>query len=225
MFAATAFDLDETLVDSAAAWNRVIGTVAARHGHPWTPRDWAAIQGTSTRAWSRYLADRCPGLTAGRAAAECADGMVFEIGRGGVGLRPGATDLVAAAAAFGPVGLVSASPRRYVDAVVTACGLASRLATSVAGEDVVHGKPEPDPYLLAARKLGVEPARCLAVEDSASGIRSASAAGMTVLAIPNPATAADVATLRLARHCAADAHIAAKTIRALAGPTPAVSRG
>ncbi|WP_290061787.1 HAD family hydrolase [Amycolatopsis solani] len=123
---------------------------------------------------------------------------------------------VAAATALGPVGLVSASPRRYVEAAVTACGLVPHLATVVAGEDVVRGKPAPDPYLLAAHRLGVAPARCLAVEDSASGIRSAHAAGMTVLAIPNATTAADFAVLELAHHHATDARIAAKTLRTLA---------
>jgi beta-phosphoglucomutase-like phosphatase (HAD superfamily) len=114
----------------------------------------------------------------------------------------------------GPVGLVSASPRRYVQAAVTTFGL--HLDATVTGDDVVHGKPAPDPYLLAAQRLGVAPARCLAVEDSASGIRSAHTAGMTVLAIPNATTALDFHTLRLATHQAADAHIAAKILAVMA---------
>ncbi|MCR6488420.1 HAD family phosphatase [Amycolatopsis sp. OK19-0408] len=210
---ATVFDLDETLVGSAPAWNRVIEGVAGRHGHRWSPRDWAAIQGTGTRHWTGYLAGRCPGLTAESALTECVDGMLDELGRGGFGPLPGAADAVAAAAELGPVGLVSASPRRYVEATAEACGFASRLATVVTGDDVTHGKPAPDPYLLAARNLGVPPARCLAIEDSGSGIRSAHAAGMTVLAIPNEATASDVEVLKLARYQAADAHIAAKILR------------
>lgn len=108
---------------------------------------------------------------------------------------------------------MSASPRRYVDAAVTTFGL--RLGATVTGDDVVHGKPAPDPYLLAARRLGVAPEQCLAVEDSASGIRSAFTAGMTVLAIPNATTALDFPTLKLATHHAADAHIAAKTVATL----------
>lgn len=94
-------------------------------------------------------------------------------------------------------------------------GLRQHLGAIVTGDDVVHGKPAPNPYLLAARRLGVPPAQCLAVEDSASAIRSAHAAGMTVLAIPNPTTALDLDVLALAAHEAADAHIAAKTVTAV----------
>ena len=221
MLAATIFDLDETLADSAATWQRVFHTVAARHGHPWTDRDWAAVQGTSTRNWSTYLAHRCRDRTPAQAAAECVDGMVDAVRNGTFGLLPGAADLVATAAALGPIGLVSASPHRYVHAAVTTFGLADHLQATITGDDVEHGKPAPDPYLLAAKLLGLPPAHCVAVEDSASGIRSAHAAGMTVLAIPNPTTALDTAVLRLADHHASDAHIAAKTLLAMrAGPGP-----
>jgi HAD superfamily hydrolase (TIGR01509 family) len=215
MPAATVLDLDETLVDSAAAWHRVIGTVAARHGYAWTPADWAAIRGTSTSHWGARLARRCRNLTPEDAVTRCVDGMIAAIEHGGFGLLPGAADLVDAAAELGQVGLVSASPRRYVHAAVAAFGLAPRLHAVVTGDDVTHGKPAPDPYLLAAHRLGVAPARCVAVEDSTSGIRSAHAAGMTVLAIPNTTTALDHDTLSLAAEHAADAHIAAKALRAM----------
>ncbi|MDX8031164.1 HAD family phosphatase [Lentzea sp. BCCO 10_0856] len=207
---ATVFDLDDTLVDSAATWNQVIRTVAARHDHVWTRADWAAIQGTST--WGTYLAERCRGLTPERAVSECVDGMVDAIARGAFGMLPGAAELVALAAELGPVGLVSASPRRYVRAAASASGLMRHVQVIVTGDDVTNGKPAPDPYLLAARKLGLDPAHCLAVEDSGSGIRSAHAAGMTVLAIPNATTARDAEVLKLAAHQASDARVAAKEI-------------
>jgi HAD superfamily hydrolase (TIGR01509 family) len=216
MLVATVFDLDETLVDSAAMWNHVIGTVAMRHGYSWTREDWASIQGNSTSYWGAYLAHRCPDLAAERAVAECVDGMVAAAEDGGLDLLPGAAELVAIAAELGLVGLVSASPRRYVHAAVSTL----RFHATVTGDDVVHGKPAPDPYLLAAHRLGVAPAQCLAVEDSASGIRSAHGAGMTVLAIPNTTTAHDFHALRLANHQAADAHIAAETLVALVGTHP-----
>jgi HAD superfamily hydrolase (TIGR01509 family) len=216
MLAATVFDLDETLADSATTWGRVIRAVAARHSYAWTSQDWAAIQGTSTGHWSAYLAHRCQDVTAERAAAECVDGMVTAVEHHEFGLLPGAADLLATATTLGPVGLVSASPRRYVHAVVTALGLC--FGTVVTGDDVARGKPAPDPYLLAAHRLGLAPAHCLAVEDSASGIRSARAAGMTVLAIPNATTALDFGSLDLADHHAADAHIAAKTVETLLSP-------
>ncbi|MET7990239.1 HAD family phosphatase [Amycolatopsis sp. NPDC005232] len=207
---ATVFDLDETLVDSATTWNRVFAAVATRHGEAWAPADWAAIQGKSTAHWAAYLASRCAGLTPESAVAECVDGMVSAVRRGEFGLVPGAADLVATAVELGPVALVSGSPRPYVEAAITTFGLPFR--TTVTGDDVTRGKPAPDPYLLAAQRLGQAPARCLAVEDSSSGIRSAHAAGMTVLAIPNPTAARDCATLALAAHHATDAYIAAKTV-------------
>ncbi|MEU3647691.1 HAD family phosphatase [Lentzea sp. NPDC034063] len=209
---ATVFDLDETLVDSAATWNQVIGAVAARHDHHWTSTDWTAIQGTSTANWSAYLAERCHGLTPERAASECVDGMVDAIARGTFGMLPGAAELVALAAELGPVGLVSASPRRYVRAAASASGLRRHVEAIVTGDDVQNGKPAPDPYLLAARKLGLDPVNVLAIEDSASGIRSAHAAGMTVLAIPNATAARDADVLKLAACTASDARVAAKEI-------------
>lgn len=222
MLAATVSDLDDTLVDSAPAWNRAIAAVAARHGYSWTLVDWASIRGTSTAHWAAYLARRCRDLTADRAVAESVDGMISGIDDRRFGLLPGAADLVRVAAGLGPVGLVSAAPRRYVEAAVTAFGLARHLRVTVTGDDVAHGKPAPDPYLLAARRLGLVPARCLAIEDSPSGIRSAHTAGMTVLAIPNSTTDLGHPALSLADHHASDAHIATKTLLTLVG-TPGLS--
>ncbi len=135
--------------------------------------------------------------------------------------------LVAIAAELGVVGLVFASPERYVHAAITLYGLDRHLRAMVTGDDVRQGKPASDPYLLAASQLGLPPVRCLAVEDSTSGIRSAHAAGMTVLAIPNATTALDFTALDftaldftalgLADHVAADAYVAAKALPVLVG--------
>ncbi|ALG11842.1 HAD family hydrolase [Kibdelosporangium phytohabitans] len=197
----TVFDLDETLADSAAAWNEAFGWIAARHGYLWTARDWAAIQGHGVARWSRYVAGRCPGLTPQRAVTACTAWMVEAVAVGRVRPLRGAVELVAAAAGHGPVGLVSAAPCRYVLAVTGAFGLAPYFAVVVTGEDATRGNS----YLLAASRLGVAPERCLAVEDSGWGVRSAHAAGMTVLAIPNPRTALDADSLALATYRAADA--------------------
>ncbi|MET9224809.1 HAD-IA family hydrolase [Lentzea sp. NPDC003310] len=180
---ATIFDLDGTLVDSAGTWQEVVGAVTARHGR--TPE---------------------------RSSPECVDGMVDAVTRGAFGMMPGAAELVAQAAELGPVGLVSTAPRRYVRAVASASGLRRHVEAIVTGDDVVNAKPAPDPYLLAARKLGLDPAQCLAVEDSRSGIRSAHAAGLTVLAIPGAATARDTEVLALAARVVPDARVAAKEI-------------
>lgn len=174
---ATVFDLDDTLVDSAATWNQVMRTVAAQQGR-----------------WPE------------RSASECVDGMVDAIARGVFGLQPGAAQLVALAAELGPVGLVSASPRRYVRAAASASGLTRHVQAIVTGDDLTIGNP----HLLVARKLGLDPGQCLAVEGSAAGVRSAHAAGMTVLAIPGGPMAVDV--LGLAAHQASDAQVAAREL-------------
>ena len=84
-----------------------------------------------------------------------------------------------------PLGLASSSNRPIIDPVLSAAGLADAFAVTVSSEEVARGKPAPDVYLEAARGLGVAPDRCVAVEDSSNGLRSAAAAGMAVIALPN----------------------------------------
>jgi HAD superfamily hydrolase (TIGR01509 family) len=101
-------------------------------------------------------------------------------------LIDGAVDAVGRLAARYPLGLASSSNRQLIDAVLELAGLAACFKATVSSEEVAHGKPAPDVYLEAARRLGVDPTRCAAVEDSHGGIRSAKAAGMRVIALPNP---------------------------------------
>jgi HAD superfamily hydrolase (TIGR01509 family) len=102
-------------------------------------------------------------------------------------LIDGAVDAVKRLAERRPLGLASSSNRELIERALEVSGLAGCFRATVSSEEVGRGKPAPDVYLEAARRLGVEPARCAAVEDSANGIRSAHAAGMHVVAIPNPA--------------------------------------
>jgi beta-phosphoglucomutase-like phosphatase (HAD superfamily) len=101
-------------------------------------------------------------------------------------------------AALWPLGLASSSNRELIDRALEASGLEGYFRATVSSEEVERGKPAPDVYLEAARRLGVEPTRCGAVEDSANGIRSAHAAGMRVVAIPNRAFAPPADALALA---------------------------
>jgi HAD superfamily hydrolase (TIGR01509 family) len=101
-------------------------------------------------------------------------------------LIPGAVEAVEQLAASLPLGLASSSNRELIDFVLEVSGLARHFTATVSSEEVARGKPAPDVYLEAARRLGVRPERCAAVEDSEAGIRSAKAAGMRVLAVPNP---------------------------------------
>ncbi|MCZ4510979.1 HAD-IA family hydrolase, partial [Streptomyces sp. ActVer] len=118
--------------------------------------------------------------------------------RSGVVARPGALRLLDALAADGvPTALVTASPRVIADLVVEGLG-AGRFAVTVTADDTPRTKPAPDPYLAACRALGVEPASCVAVEDTRTGVSSAEAAGCAVLAVPSlaPIAAAPGRTVR-----------------------------
>jgi beta-phosphoglucomutase-like phosphatase (HAD superfamily) len=86
------------------------------------------------------------------------------------------------------LGLVSASARPVIDAILEAVGLAGAFDTVVSGDEVARGKPAPDGFLMAARRLAMAPERCFVVEDSRNGVLAAKAAGMTVAAVPGPAT-------------------------------------
>jgi HAD superfamily hydrolase (TIGR01509 family) len=98
---------------------------------------------------------------------------------------PGAPELVAALRAAGiPVGVASNSPRDFLDRVLATSGMAGRFDVTVAGDEVVRPKPEPDVYLAACAALGAEPAAAVALEDSPTGAAAAKAAGMTVVGVP-----------------------------------------
>lgn len=115
-----------------------------------------------------------------------------ELYAGGPPLRPGAADLLSALAAAGvPTALVSSSYRVLVDAALRGLAAAApghRFAVTVAGDEVTHGKPAPEPYLRAAAALGADPGRCVVLEDSAAGVAAGAAAGCVCVYVPDPAT-------------------------------------
>src|SRR5439155_13676630 len=113
-------------------------------------------------------------------------------------LIDGAVEAVERIAARWPLGLASSSNRELIDLALELSGLARFFRATVSSEEVARGKPAPDVYLEAARRLGVPPKRCAAVEDSRNGIRAAKAAGMRVIAIPNPHVPPDDESLELA---------------------------
>ena len=223
---ATIFDLDDTLVDSGDAWGRVCGTFAARHGHTWRAEDDAALHGNG--GWATYVAGLCgDAVSAAEVLDSCTSAMAEECAAGRVKALPGAVDLVLEAERHGPIGMATASPRRYVLAALSTLALTGRIRTVVCGEDVTRNKPAPDPYLRAAAAVGVAPSDCLAVEDSPRGIRSAAAAGMRVLAVPRGGMTlpAEVAHLPAAHaRDAADA-LPLLTMMLTSRPEPALNGG
>jgi len=183
--AAVLFDMDGLLVDTEPLWFETEIEVMARLGAPWTKQDQAALLGGSMARSIEYLLARAttPALAAD-VERWLLEGMLTRAGAGRVTVQPGARELVAAVAAAGlPFGLVTSSLREFAAAVLAGIGL--RFPVTVCGEDVPTTKPDPAPYQLAAKLLDVDPARCVALEDSPNGVASATAAGCLVVAVPS----------------------------------------
>jgi HAD superfamily hydrolase (TIGR01509 family) len=183
---AVVFDLDGIIVDSEHVWDEVRQQLAEERGGRWNEQASRDMMGMSSPEWSRYMHDVI-GL------AEPPEEINAEVVRRleavyreRLPLIPGAVEAVEQLAARLPLGLASSSNRELIDFVLEVSSLARHFTATVSSEEVARGKPAPDVYLEAARRLGVRPERCAAVEDSEAGIRSAKAAGMRVLAVPNP---------------------------------------
>jgi HAD superfamily hydrolase (TIGR01509 family) len=183
---AVVFDLDGVLVDSEHVWDEARKELAAERGGRWHERASRDMMGMSSLEWARYMHDEI-GL---REPPEEISAEVVrrleEIYRRELPLVEGAREAVEQLAARWPLALASSSNRELIDLVLELSGLARHFPVTVSSEEVARGKPAPDVYLEAGRRLGVPPERCAAIEDSENGIRSAEAAGMRVLAIPNP---------------------------------------
>jgi len=184
---AVVFDLDGVILDTEELWDEVREELARERGGRWSDRAQADMMGMSSGEWSRYMHE-VVGLS--EAPEEINREVVRRMLDGYEELLPlidGAVDAVRRIGARWPLGLASSSNRELIDRALEVSGLAPLFRETVSSEEVARGKPAPDAYLEAARRLGVEASRCAAVEDSANGIRSAHAAGMRVVAIPNPA--------------------------------------
>jgi len=184
---AVVFDLDGVLIDSEELWDEVRRDLAADSGRPWPAAATRAMLGMSTPEWSAYLVDEVgiPGRPED-VASLVIDRMADRY-RARLPLLPGAVEAVQRLGERWPLGLATSSPRRLIDAVVAAAGLTSSFRVSVSTEEVTAGKPSPAVYLDAARRLGIDPRRGVAIEDSSNGLRAAAAAGLRVIAVPNAA--------------------------------------
>jgi HAD superfamily hydrolase (TIGR01509 family) len=182
---AVVFDLDGVLLDSESAWVEVKKEFTEESGGHWKESARWDMLGMSSTEWSRYMHDGLGvPLSPERISSEVADRLVGRY-RKRLPLLPGAVEVVRSLAREWPLGLASSSNRNVIDLVVEEAGLADAFAVTVSSEEVERGKPAPDVYLEAARQLGVDPRRCAAIEDSTNGIRSANAAAMAVIAVPN----------------------------------------
>jgi HAD superfamily hydrolase (TIGR01509 family) len=195
---AVVFDLDGVLLQSEEVWDAVRERYVRERGGRYDEEVQRAMMGMSAPEWSRYLRDEAgvPGEpdAINRDVVE----RMLEAYRRELPLLPGAVEAVQRTAAAFPLALASSSNREVFEAVLELAGIAECFRATVSSEEVEHGKPGPDVYLEAARRLGVAPERCSAVEDSHAGIRSAKAAGMRVVAIPNASYPPDEEALALA---------------------------
>jgi HAD superfamily hydrolase (TIGR01509 family) len=182
---AAVLDLDGLLVRTEEIWDDVREQLARERGGRYDAAAQRAMMGMSSPEWSRFMHEELGVPDAPETiSAEVVRRMEARY-RERLPLVPGAVEAVERLAARWPLGLASSSNRPLIDAVLELAGLGRFFRSTVSSEEVARGKPAPDVYLEAARRLGVAPERCAAVEDSHSGIRSARAAGMRVVAIPN----------------------------------------
>jgi len=182
---AVVFDLDGVLVDSEHVWDDVREQLARERGGRWHDGAQADMMGMSSTEWSRYMHDVI-GLT--ESPQEINDEVVRRMLARYAERLPlieGAAEAVERLAGTFRLGVASSSNRPLIDAALAGSGLAHFFEATVSSEEVSRGKPAPDVFLEAARRLNVEATRCAAIEDSANGIRAAHAAGMRVIAIPN----------------------------------------
>lgn len=185
-FEAVVFDCDGVLIDSEPVWERVRRKFVADHGGRWAKDAQDRMMGMSTAEWSAYMSeDFGLRLSPRQVADQVIEAMAAEY-QTHLPLLPGAVDAVRALSARWPLAVASSAPRSLIEAVLDAAALRGAFRAAVSSEEVARGKPAPDVYLEAANRLGITPATCVAVEDSSNGLRAASAAGMTVIAVPRP---------------------------------------
>ena len=179
------FDLDGVLLDSEQVWDDARRELAEERGGRWHDGAQRDMMGMSSPEWSRYMHDTIglpePPDEINREVVE----RLEQIYRRRLPAIAGAREAVERLAGRWPLGLASSSNRELIDLTLGLLGVRDLFAATVSSEEVARGKPAPDVYLEAARRLGVHARNAAAVEDSTNGILAAKAAGMRVLTIPN----------------------------------------
>jgi HAD superfamily hydrolase (TIGR01509 family) len=195
---AVVFDLDGVLIQSEEVWDAVRRRYVRERGGRYDEEIQRAMMGMSAPEWSTFLHEDAGVPDEPDAINRDVVGLMLEAYRRDLPLLPGAVDAVRRTADAFPLALASSSNREIFETVLELAGLTECFRATVSSEEVERGKPAPDVYLEAARRLGVAPESCAAVEDSHAGIRSAKSAGMRVVAIPNASYPPDGEALQLA---------------------------
>jgi HAD superfamily hydrolase (TIGR01509 family) len=182
---AVVFDLDGVLIESESVWDGARRAVVAETGGHWRDQATREMLGMSAPEWSRYVHHQLDVPLGPDEINERVVAHVLDRYRKDLPLLAGAVEAVRRLATRWPLGLATSSNRPVIDVVLEAAGVTDCFAVTVSGDEVARGKPWPDVYLEATRRLGVKPPDAAAVEDSSNGLRAAAAAGMVVIAIPN----------------------------------------
>jgi HAD superfamily hydrolase (TIGR01509 family) len=183
--AAVVFDMDGVLVDSESVWDDVRKRFVEEKGGHWHDGAQRDMMGMSSVEWSNYVRDRLGVDMEPEEISRAIADRVADVYREKLPLLPGAVEAVNSLGGEWPLGLASSSNRHVIDLVLDLAGIADAFQVTVSSEEVGAGKPAPDVYLETARRLGKEASACVAIEDSTNGIRSAHAAGLALIAVPN----------------------------------------
>jgi HAD superfamily hydrolase (TIGR01509 family) len=200
--AAVVFDLDNVLIDSEEVWGEAREGITREHGGRWRDTAQQEMMGMSSPEWSRWLHDELGVQLEPEKISEAVVDRVKTVYREHLRLMPGAREAVERLEARWPLGVASSANKPLIDLALELSELRPHFDAVVSSEEVPRGKPEPDVYLEAARRLGVAPDESAAIEDSTNGLLSAHAAGMKVIAVPDPRyppsqQSLDVARVRL----------------------------
>lgn len=208
---AVVFDMDGLLVDSEPVWFEARRELLSRFGKRWTDADQERLMGVSTATWVSYVWEKLEGAMTRDEVLETVVGiMAASYQRGDVPVLPGAAEALDYCVSRYRVGLASGSPRMLIDAALGGADWQRYFEVVVSSDECAQGKPAPDVYLEAMRRLHVSPARAVVVEDSSAGVRAGKAANAKVVAIPRGYTAPGDPAMELA-----DARVA--TLHSLPG--------
>lgn len=186
MIEAIIFDMDGLLVDSEPVWDRARRDMAAEAGKTWNQDDHKAVMGVSTHEWADYMINRLELTLSPDEVEDQIIGRMVETYRNGIPFFSGAVEAVNLAAQNFLTALASGSHPKLIETVTADSALHGKFKVIQAGDSVPSGKPAPDIYLETAKRLGVNPAHCVCLEDSGNGILSGKRAGMKVIAVPDP---------------------------------------